>query len=120
MKTKSEKETKLQIIKDALFEYLSEKHTQVTKENWEACFFKKGQRRGFLRDALPYGHGAQPLFLALQMEANVYKHSIGKAIFLPEKEKNLYLALSRDVEKVGKFVRQLDSDRAALESLKAW
>ena len=112
---------KLEIIKDAIFKYLTEtKKHSITAQMFKACFLSKGKRKGFLRDKLPQHHAANGLLLALKAESNVYKFNIANAIFLEGEPREMFLNLSKDLEQISKFVALLDYDRAALESLKVW
>ena len=112
---------KLEIVKDAIFRFLTEtKKHAITEQMFKACFLSKGKRKGFLKDKLPQDHEANGLLLALQVESNVYKFSIANAIFLEGEPKKMFLSLSKDLEQISKFVALLDYDRAALESLKVW
>tara|TARA_R100000808_G_C2088495_1_gene109765 strand:- start:86 stop:451 length:366 start_codon:yes stop_codon:yes gene_type:complete len=112
---------KLEIVKDAIYRFLTEtKKHNISEQMFKACFLSKGKRKGFLRDSLPQHHAANGLLLALKIESNVYKFSIANAIFLEGEQRELFLALSRDLEQISKFVALLDYDRAALESLKVW
>jgi len=112
---------KLEIIKSALFEYLTKtKKHNFTLEMWQDCFLKRGKRKGFLRDKLPQDHKAYGLLLALQLDANVYKFNVGAALFLQGEQFELFNALKEDLSKQSKFVQCLDFDRTVLESIKAW
>ena len=112
---------KLEIVKDAIFRFLTEtKKHNISEQMFKSCFLSKGKRKGFLRDKLPQHHAANGLLLALKAESNVYKFSVASAIFLEGEQRELFLSLSKDLEQISKFVALLDYDRAALESLKAW
>jgi hypothetical protein len=112
---------KLEIVKDAIFRFLTEtKKHNISEQMFKACFLTKGKRKGFLKDKLPQHHEANGLLLALKVESNVYKFSIANAIFLEGEPREMFLNLSKDLEQISRFVALLDFDRAALESLKAW
>ena len=112
---------KLEIVKDAIYRFLTEtKKHAISEQMFKACFLSKGKRKGFLKDKLPQDHEANGLLLALKAESNVYKFNIANAIFLEGAPREMFLALSKDLEQISKFIALLDYDRAALESLKAW
>ena len=93
------------------------------KEYIKLSIASRGKNKGYLKTKPPKGP-AEGAWCALMLVANPYKISPARLFMLSDEAKEVYEAVSQQIEAEGmsleNLLKVMDKDRETLESLSAW